>query len=409
MTPVIEIIIVGNEILCGRTIDRNSIHMIRELERAGFSVRHLCVVDDDTADLIHAFKAAAERSDVVLVTGGLGPTSDDRTISAVAEAFGKSLVLDDRSLVKIEELFRRHNRPMSESNRRQALIPEGSRAIDNPVGTAPGIRLDIAGTRFYFLPGVPSEMRTLFGESVLPELSSDFEAEKIQTATIHVTGISESELYDRIKHLPGAGDAFAYYPSPEGLVVSIKTGAVSPMAAAELLTEAVRILGDRVYSTTGDSLEQVVGRLLTERRLTLGIAESCTGGLVSHRLTNVPGASGYLLCGIIAYSNESKQRVLGVASDLFERYGAVSAEVAAAMAEGARTVSGSDIAISTTGIAGPGGATPVKPVGLMYAGLATADGTKTWRLQFAEDRLINKSRMSQSVLDILRIHLERGT
>lgn len=409
MIPAIEIIIVGNEILSGRTIDRNSLYMIEGLSRSGFSVRHVSVDGDDPGDLIREFQAAVTRSNVVLVTGGLGPTSDDLTIQAAADAFGKTLVLDEIALSKIAELFRRRNRPMSDSNRKQAMIPEGARAIDNPVGTAPGVRMVVGETRFFFLPGVPSEMRIIFDTSILPELTADFDAERVDTEAVRVTGISESELYDRIRHLPGAREAFAYYPSPEGILVSIRTIPGSPAPAHELRTEVERILGDRVYSTRGESLEEVVGKLLIERAFTLGIAESCTGGLVAHRITNVPGSSAYLLAGVVAYSNESKQRILSVPADLFVLHGAVSPEVAAAMAEGVRAITGADIGISTTGIAGPGGETPTKPVGLMYTGLSTAKGTETRRLQFAEDRLINKSRMSQAVLDILRVFLERGT
>ncbi|MHB9030526.1 MAG: competence/damage-inducible protein A [Candidatus Latescibacterota bacterium] len=409
MAPSIEILIVGNEILSGRTMDRNSHYMIAGLAGAGFPVRFISVVGDDNDDLARAFHIAVERADIILVTGGLGPTSDDITVEAAARAFGKEMYLDERVLAKIEELFRRRNRFMSESNRRQAMIPEGAAPIENPVGTAPGIRLEVQGKRFYFMPGVPGEMQTIFDRSILPELSATFEAEPAETETVHVTGVSESELYDRIRHLPSARESFAYYPNPEGIMLCIRTGKGSPVSARELRNAVVGIMGERVYSVRGESIELVVGRMLTERRLTLGIAESCTGGLLAHRITNIPGSSAYLLCGVVAYSNDSKTRILGVDSGLIIKHGAVSAETAAAMAEGIRNISGADIGISTTGIAGPGGATSEKPVGLMYAGYSNAGLTETKKLHFAEDRIINKNRMSQAVLDILRLHLERGT
>jgi nicotinamide-nucleotide amidase len=229
----------------------------------------------------------------------------------------------------------------------------------------------------------------------------------VEVETVRATGISESELYDRIKHLPGAREAFAFYPNPEGILVRIQTGNNAPMGARALLDEVVRALGEVVYSTSGESLEEVEGKLLTERGVTLGVAESCTGGLISHRITNIPGSSAYFLCGVVSYSNESKRDVLGVDAELIARHGAVSAEVAASMAEGVRRIAGADIGISTTGVAGPGGGSASKPVGLMYTGYATKSGVSTKRLHFVEDRIINKNRMSQAVLDILRLHLER--
>jgi nicotinamide-nucleotide amidase len=256
------------------------------------------------------------------------------------------------------------------------------------------------------MPGVPAEMQAVFSGSVLPEIARSFEPETVETATVRVTGISESELYDTIRHLPGAREAFAYYPNPEGILVRIRTVKDSPMGASALRDEVTRLLGEKVYSTTDESLEQVVGRLIREHRMTVGIAESCTGGLVAHRLTNIPGSSEYFRCGVIAYSNESKQKVLGDDSALIAKHGAVSAEVAAAMAEGIRKISGADIGISTTGIAGPGGGSAEKPVGLMFAGFAVDRGTQIKKLHFAEERIINKHRMSQAVLDILRIHME---
>ncbi len=407
MTPSIELLIIGDEILSGRTIDRNAVHMIARLGEAGFPVRHVSVSGDALDDLVEAFRIAAGRSDVVIATGGLGPTSDDRTFEAAAGAFGRSLRLNESVMRRIEDLFRRRQRFMSKSNSRQAMLPEGATPLDNPIGTAPGVRMEHGRTLIYLLPGVPSEMQAIFRESILPELKGKFKPEPVETASVKVTGISESELYDRIRELPGGSDAFAYYPGPEGILVKIKTSPGSPVGAQTLKSEVVRLLGDRVYSTGDESMEEVVGSLLAKRGLTLGVAESCTGGLVAHRLTNVPGSSAYLLAGVVAYSNESKTALLGVDPAVIRNYGAVSAETAEAMAEGIRRVTGADIGVSTTGIAGPGGGSEMKPVGLMYAGFADGNGTKTNKLHFAEERIINKSRMSQAILDILRIHLER--
>jgi len=409
MNPSIEILIIGNEILSGRTIDRNSHYMVAELGKAGFPVKFISVAGDDLEDLARMFHTASGRAEIILATGGLGPTSDDITLEAAARAFGREMRLNEGVLANITEIFRRRNRFMSDSNRRQALIPEGGIPIENSIGTAPGVRLDINGRRFYFMPGVPGEMQFMFNRHIIPELTASFEPEPFETETVHATGISESELYDRIRHLPGARESFAYYPNPEGIVLSIRTGKDAPMSARELRDSVAGILGDRVYSVRGESLELVVARMLQERKLTLGAAESCTGGLLAHRLTNIPGSSAYFLCGVVTYSNESKERILGIDPGIIAAHGAVSAETAAAMAEGIRRISGSDVGISTTGIAGPGGAAPDKPVGLMYSGYADARKTETKKLLFAEDRIINKSRMAQAALDMLRHHLERRT
>ena len=406
MTPSIELLIIGNEILSGRTIDRNASFMIDRLGDAGFPVRHISVVGDDRDDLVRAFRIAAGRSRIVLATGGLGPTSDDLTAEAAAAAFGTTLVLDETVMRTIEELFRRRRRFMSESNRRQAMLPSGASALPNPLGTAPGIRIESGGTVIYLMPGVPVEMQAIFTGSVLPQIIRSHEPEPVVAASVRVTGISESELYDTIRHLPGAREAFAYYPNPEGILIRIRTGPDAPLDAPALRDEVVRLLGRKVYATGDESLEQVVGRLLVERGLTVAAAESCTGGLVAHRLTSVPGSSGYFLCGVVAYSNESKRELLGVDTALIAAHGAVSAETAAAMAEGVRIRAGASIGLSTTGIAGPGGGTPEKPVGLMFAVYASERGSETKTLHFAEERSINTHRMSQAVLDILRIHLE---
>lgn len=406
-TPDIEILIVGNEILSGRTIDTNSTYLINSLAGKRFPVRYISVAGDAKSDLVGALQAAFNRADIILATGGLGPTSDDITVEAVCEAFGRKQVFDEGVWEKIEELFRRRKRFMSDSNRKQAFIPEGAIPLRNPMGTAPGIRLESGGKRVYLMPGVPSEMQTIFETEILPEITASFDSAHIKTAVVLVTGISESEVFDKVKHLPGAKEYLAFYPSPEGITISIRTPDGAPASALDLQMRITEILGDVVFSTTGESLEQVVGKMLIEKKLTLGIAESCTGGLIAHRITNIPGSSKYFLCGVVAYSNESKEKVLGIDGNIIRSHGAVSMDVAAAMAEGIRKISGADIGISTTGIAGPSGGNDEKPVGLMFAGYSTVSGTETQKVQFVEDRLINKSRMSQVVLDILRLHLKR--
>ncbi|MFA6472107.1 MAG: competence/damage-inducible protein A [Candidatus Latescibacterota bacterium] len=407
MTPDIEILIVGNEILSGRTVDRNSAYLINSLAGKGFPVRYISVAGDIKSDLVGALKTACKRADIVLVSGGLGPTSDDITVEAVCEAFGRKQVFDEGVWQKIEELFRLRKRFMSDSNRKQAFIPEGAVPLRNPGGTAPGILLESGGKSIYLMPGVPSELQTIFKTEILPRIAVSFESAHIKTAGVIVTGISESEVFDRVKHLPGAKEYLAYYPTPEGITISIRTPDDAPADAFELQMRITEILGDVVFSSTGESLEKIVGNMLIEKNLTLGIAESCTGGLIANRITNIPGSSNYFLCGVVTYSNASKEKILGIDRDSICSHGAVSKEVAAAMAERIRIISGADIGISTTGIAGPGGGSDEKPVGYMFAGYSTVSGTETQKFQFIEDRLINKSRMSQAVLDILRLHLKR--
>lgn len=407
MTPVIEILIIGNEILSGRTRDQNASYMIEGLMKAGFSVSYISVVGDTLSDLAGAFRTAVDRSDIVFATGGLGPTSDDLTVQALAAAFGCELILDEKVLKHIEALFRRRNRIMSDSNRKQAYIPVGAVSIENAIGSAPGVLFERDGCSIYLMPGVPYEMQAMFDRMILPRVIESYIPVPPDAATVSVSGITESELYDRIGNLPGACDSFFYYPGPDGIVVRILTGKDAPLGAGALRDEVVGLLGDLVFSTNGESIEQVVGALLTRSHLTVGVAESCTGGLVTDRLTNVPGSSAYLLAGVVAYSNESKHELLGVDPGLIMQHGAVSAEVAGALADGIRRVTGANIGISTTGIAGPGGGSAEKPVGLMYTGISSSSGTDIKELQFVEDRLINKRRMSHAVLNMLRFHLKK--
>lgn len=414
MKPVIEIIVVGNEILSGRIADKNAPYMIESLLGAGFAVRFISVVGDNVAEIAGVLNISTGRAHIVLVTGGLGPTSDDVTVEAAAQAFNRALVPDEVVLEWIRERFRRRKRIMSDSNRKQALIPEGAEPLENPIGTAPGVCLRVknsdslsdTGATVYLMPGVPREMQAIFDTVVLPRISASFEPLSVETASLQISGVSESQLYDAVRHLPGAEKAFAFYPGYSGIKIVIQTDEHSPVNASVLKEKVIEMMGDRVFSTSGESLEEVLAKKLMEKQITIGIAESCTGGLITHKLTNIPGSSEYMLCGMVTYSNESKRDVLGVDSRLIETYGAVSAEVAAAMAEGVRKIAGSDIGVSTTGIAGPGGGSAEKPVGLMYTGISSELGTQTKKLQFGEDRLINKNRMSHVVLDNLRLYLK---
>ncbi|MFC1560843.1 competence/damage-inducible protein A [Candidatus Latescibacterota bacterium] len=404
--PVIEILIVGDEILSNPAQERNVQYIVDTLLASGFKVDFISIVGDVIYDIVKALENSSERADIVLVTGGLGPTSDDVTVEAFAKTFGLNLVLDKKVLKWIEDVFRRRNRYMSDSNRKQAMIPESSTPLENRNGTAPGIFIEMNDTDFYLMPGVPVEMEIMFYDIILPRIRDSYKSSQADVATLSVTGISESELYSKIGCLPRAKDAVKYYPCPEGIIVKITAGEDSHDSLVILREKILDILGDLVYSTKGESLEQVVGEMLIEKGITIASAESCTGGLVAHRLTKIPGASNYLLCDVVAYSNESKHKILGVEKELIRTHGAVSAEVVSAMSEGVRKISGADIGISTSGIAGPGGGSEEKPIGLLYIGISADNGTETKKLQFVEDRLINISMMSQVVLDMLRYYLK---
>ena len=399
---VVEIVVVGDEILASPARDTNSAFLADALGAAGYPVSFISSVGDRIESIAGVFLTAAGRADVILATGGLGPTPDDVTVGAAAKAANVELEFDGEVFRRIEALFRRRNRPMSGSNRKQAMIPAGAVPLVNEIGTAPGICLELNGAVLYLMPGVPAEMQKLFSDTVLPEIKERFAPSDFSIATLNVTGVSESGLYDSIRDIPGVDEAVSFYPGPEGIELRIVTADGGPKKAREICENIAGRLGDRVFSSAGETLEAVVGGMLMERGLTVSVAESCTGGLIAHRLTNVPGSSRYLLAGVVAYSNESKQRLLGVDGDLIGEHGAVSAEVAAAMARGIRERTGADIGISTTGIAGPGGGSIEKPVGLMYGGIATGEEVETKKLQFMEDRIINKCRMSQAMIDILR-------
>ncbi len=403
--PVIEIVIAGDEILTDPVRDKNAQFFADSLRTAGFDIGFISMTGDSSSSLSDVFKHASERADIVLSTGGLGPTSDDNTIAAFAGAFGLKLVLDQPTMKHIEALFKRRKRSMSDSNIKQAMIPEGAAAFENKFGTAPGVYARTADTDFYFMPGVPAEMERLFAEQILPKICGDYEAVPREVRTLRLTGITESALYDKIASIRGAKESVRYYPSLEGITVKIVTDADAEISSAEIAADIADTVGDIIFASSGESLEEVVGNILRERGLTVGIAESCTGGRVTNRLIKIPGASYYVMVGVVAYSNEAKREILGVPEEIIRAYGAVSAEVADAMAEGVRRISGADIGISTTGIAGPDGGSAEKPVGLMYTGIATARGTETKKLQFFEDRLINMGIMSQAVLNSLRYHL----
>ena len=408
-----EIIAVGSELLLGGRTDSNSLWITEELAALGIEVRFKSVVGDDEADIVRAVKTAVSRVTIVIMTGGLGPTEDDCTREAIARATGRRLARRKEALDAMRTRLAQWGRTPNKGQLRQALIPAGATVVSNPVGSAPGFWLSSRGATVVSLPGVPTEMTAMMRESVAPLLASQLEDRRQRPAPIrrqvfHTWGLPEADVDAKLQGLitRNAPIDLGFLASPLGVLVSLTTkpckGASGDMLAS--LSDAVRErLHEWIFAEGTDSMEAVIGRLLIEAKRTVALAESCTGGLIGHRLTQVPGSSAYVDRGVISYSNQAKIELLGVPADLIERNGAVSAEVAAAMAKGIRERSGASIGVSVTGIAGPGGATATKPVGLVYVALNADNGDAVTREhRFHGDRSVIKQRSSQAALDLLR-------
>jgi len=409
-----EIISIGDELLIGQVVNTNASYIAQKLSSVGIEVKWIEVVGDDEKEIRNAFQRAVERAEVVLVTGGLGPTHDDITKGVVAEFFNAPLVLDPGALESLKQFLLRLNIPLTPLREQQAYVPQGCTVIPNRHGTAPGMLFERKGLIFIVMPGVPTEMKGMMDEFVIPFLSSRNPGNVVLQRTLKTTGIFEATLAEKIgdvkNFLPPDGSVtLAFLPSATGVRLRITAknkSAEGGLSAQEEIARVEAILrsrvGEFIYGEEEEELEIIVGRLLKERRLTIAIAESCTGGLIAHRITNVSGSSAYFERCVVTYSNESKMDILHIPRHLIETYGAVSREVAEAMAHGIRTISGTSIGLSTTGIAGPTGGTPTKPVGLVWIGYADERGTEAREYHFGDDRLTVKERAAQAALDLVR-------
>lgn len=405
-----EIIAVGSELLTPFHLDTNSLFLTDGLNRAGIRVIHKTVVGDSREEMLDVFAHAMSSAELVVSSGGLGPTDDDRTRNTVAELLGRKLRVNDEVLRHIQERFRRFGRAMPEINVRQAMIPEGATILRNPRGTAPGLWIEHGGRIVVLLPGVPAELRGLFETEVGPRLAKLNHAQRLYTRELRITGLTESEVEERVSPL------YALYPDSETTILASGKGielhpriwSSDPANAEKLLDEIVSrmalALGEHLYSSTGESLEEVIARVLADNRATVAVAESCTGGMIAERLTNVAGSSSYFLGGVVCYSNELKTSLVGVPKELIEAKGAVSSEVALALADGIRKRTGAAIGIGTTGIAGPGGGTPEKPVGLVHIGIADRQGATEQPFVFPGDRDRVRRMATQTALDMIRRH-----
>jgi nicotinamide-nucleotide amidase len=406
-----ELLATGDEIRTGALVDSNSAYLAEHLEHRGVSVVRHSSVGDDLDDLVAVIKEIGARADIAIVTGGLGPTVDDRTAEAAAKAAGVAPVLNDQALANIEAFFKKLGRPFSESNRKQALIPHGAECLPNAVGTAPGFSLAIDRCTFFFLPGVPHEMKKMFSEQVLANVDVLLGAQRRynQTRTLSTFGLPESVVGEKVA---GVERVFpevtlglrAKFPE---IQVKLYHQGRDQQAGVDLLESAAQWvsqqLGDRIFSVEGASMAAEVGKLLVSGKATLAVAESCTGGLLANWLTNTPGSSDYFLLSAVTYANQAKADVLGVSPDTIVQCGAVHEQVAAQMAQGARRVGGADYGLATTGIAGPSGGSPEKPVGTVCIAVASAEATVTRRHQFSFGRrLMNKRIFAMAALDALR-------
>ena len=412
----VEIINTGTELLLGRVLNTHQQWLGRQLADHGYPVTRQVTVSDSADAIREAVREALHRADLVIATGGLGPTSDDRTRDCIAELLSRKLQVDNSVLAHIESFFAARKRPMPATTRVQALVPEGAVVLPNAHGTAPGLVLEIASDRFghaskqflVMLPGPPRELRPMFTNQVLPLLEREFPlCTPFACRTLKTTGLGESlveeRIAERLQHLTAIGLEIGYCARVGE--VDVRLAATGPsaegtVAGAELIVR--ELLSEFIFSGEDDLLEAVVVRLLTEKQKTVSVAESCTGGLIAHRLTNVPGASVVFLSGLVTYSNQAKQSLLGVQERTLAEQGAVSEAAAKEMAEGVRSRIGSDYALSVTGIAGPTGGSETKPTGTVFIGLTSERGTRVRRFLNPHDRETFKFVTSQQALDLLR-------
>jgi nicotinamide-nucleotide amidase len=413
-SPIAETIAIGSELLVGGRSDSNSLFITDALSTLGVEVRFKSIVGDDQSDIAHVLRTACRRARIVILTGGLGPTVDDCTREAIATITGFRLARRKEALEGMKARLAQWGRLPNTGQLRQALIPSGATVLPNPVGSAPGFAMLWRGTHIIALPGVPAEMRAMVQQSVIPYVISQLERTRshrrqpLTRITFHTWGIPEADVDARLKGLVPTRMpvALGLLASPTGVVVSLTTkgdGRLKEGALSSLAEEVRGRLVEWIYAEGLDTMEQVVGRLLREQRRTVAVAESCTGGLIGHRLTQVPGSSEYVDRAVVCYSNRAKIEMLGVSEKLLEDHGAVSQEVAVAMAKGMRERAGVSVALSVTGIAGPGGATEKKPIGLVYIGLAGGgDDVMTKEFRFHGDRSVIRQRAAQATLDMLR-------
>ncbi len=405
-----EIIAVGSELLTPDRLDTNSLFLTEELNKLGIEVLRKTIVGDNRELLAEAFRDALNRVPVVIASGGLGPTEDDLTRETVAELLGRPLRRNDAVVRAIEARFRSFKREMPALNLRQAMVPEGAEVLDNPRGTAPGLWMEDSGRMIALLPGPPRELKPLFLEQVLPRLERRVSGVRMVHRELRVTGLGESHVEERIRpiYTRHTDVNTTILAAPGEVQVHLRKWSADVTQATHQLDEITRsfdlALGDRIFAHSNTSLEEVVAASLAANRATIAAAESCTGGLFAERLTRIPGSSNYFLGGVVCYSNELKTAWADVPKEVIEAKGAVSSEVAMALADGIRRRVGSSLGVGITGIAGPGGGSEEKPVGTVYLALSSASGVKDRLVHLPGDREMIRFHASQVALDMVRLH-----
>lgn len=407
------IITIGDEILLGNTLNTNAAYIGEQLSEININVIKTSVVGDDNPSILEELKLASETTNLILLTGGLGPTHDDVTRKSVVDFFNTELIENQQVLDDIKEIFEKRKRKVTAVNIDQAKVPKIAEVVRNRLGTAPGLWIEKDEKIYVVMPGVPYEMQGMMESTVIPKLLERQDAEQIfiKKKVILTTGIPESTLYERLGNLDELlqGAKLAFLPNQFGVKLRLSVEGKDEKELNERLMEVEQRIRSRagrfIYGVGDDQLEAVVGRLLQDREFKIATAESCTGGLVGNMLTNVSGSSKYFERGIICYSNAAKVELLKVDEDAIAEHGAVSQEVAMQMAEGVKSTSGADIGLATTGIMGPTGATTDKPVGLVYIGYCDEKVCTAKKFTFGEDRLLNKQRTAQAALDFVRRQL----
>jgi nicotinamide-nucleotide amidase len=407
-----EILTIGDEILYGQIVDSNSQWMSVELDKIGVKVIRKTTVGDVEEEILTAFAEAENRADIILITGGLGSTSDDLTKPCLAKYFHCELKIHDQALAEVTEFFKSRGRELTELNRQQAALPAACEMISNPVGTAPGMWFNKGDKTFMSMPGVPHEMKRMMTEQVLPRLKKKYVLPVIHHKVIRTIGLGESFLAEKISAWEQALPPhirLAYLPGL-GEVKLRLTGVGRSLEELQNETEALHnqlneLIGPYIYGYGDDSIEMVVGQMLRTKKLTLAIAESCTGGYLSHLITTVPGSSDYFMGSMIPYSYEIKMKQLGVNPQTLQHYGAVSEPAIREMADLVRVKFNTDIGVATSGIAGPGGATPDKPVGTVWIACSDKNQTVARKLQLSKDRMLNIKYASTAALNLLRQQL----
>lgn len=415
MKPILaELLTIGDEILYGQIVDTNSQWMSVELDKVGIKVIRKTSVGDVESEILTAFVEAENRADIILITGGLGPTSDDLTKPLLAKYFNCEMKLHAETLEELTAFFKSRGRELSETNKLQAVLPVCCTKIANAIGTAPGMWFEKNGKVFMSMPGVPHEMKKMMKEQVIPKLKEKFKLPVIAHKVIHTIGIGESVIADKIaaweKALP-PHIRLAYLPGIGEVKLRLTgMGSDESVLKKEIENESAKLsplIEEYVYSYTDENIQEAIGRMLREKKLTLSVAESCTGGYLSHLVTSVPGSSQYFLGSMIPYDYQIKMRQLGVKPEVLEQYGAVSEPTIIEMANIVRAKFNTDIGVATSGIAGPGGATPEKPVGLVWIAYSDKHHTVTRKLQLSTERLLNIQAASIAVLNLIRLSLPK--